>query len=86
MKDPANDGYAYEGEFWPVDAEIDAEPGDVVLRVDLSDDASVGVVRKRCEGSGFIWWARFADGTGRTTTRFGSGEPWRPPGQSGYRR
>lgn len=61
---PASDGYAYEGEFIGVGTTIETEAGDVILHVDQSGSAGIGVVCVRaCEG--FISWLDTADASGR---------------------
>ncbi len=62
---PANDGYAYEGEFTQIEAHVEAAVGDVLLHVDQSDCAAVGVVMLNSRGTGFIRWVDRANSDGR---------------------
>lgn len=65
VANPANDGYAYDGEFTSVGATIEAEVGAVILHVDQSGAARVGVVMVNKAGKGFIKWVETATSDGR---------------------
>lgn len=62
---PAHDGYAYQGEFATVGSDVEVEPGDVLLHVDQSSSAGVGVVVVNSKGEGFVNWMASADSDGR---------------------
>lgn len=62
---PANDGYAYEGEFTTPGSEVEAEFGDVLLHVDQSNSADLGIVMPSSSGQAFIRWIADASSEGR---------------------
>lgn len=62
---PANDGYAYEGEFTSPGSQVECEIGDVLLHVDQSSSAGVGVVMQNKSGKAFIKWIASADSESR---------------------
>lgn len=62
---PANDGYAFEGEFVTIEAKVECRLGDVILHVDQSDSAAVGVVMVNRNGTPIIKWIETASPDGR---------------------
>ena len=65
VKSPANDGYAYEGEFVGISSTMELPVGDVILHVDQSSSANIGVVMVNRLGQGFIEWVADASSAGR---------------------
>lgn len=53
---PANNGFAYEGEFVSVGSTAELTTGDVLLHVDDASSKSIGVVMRGSLGAGFIHW------------------------------
>ena len=62
---PANAGYAFEGEFVTCDAKVECTIGDVILHVDQSDCAAIGVVLVNLAGKSLIKWIETARPAGR---------------------
>jgi hypothetical protein len=62
---PANDGYAYQGEFTPPGDSVEAELGDVLLHVDQSATSDLGVVMPNTKGEAWIRWVADASSEGR---------------------
>ncbi len=62
---PANDGFAYEGEFADTDATVEASVGDVLLRVDQSSVAKIGVVMVNRLGEGYVRYVAEANSDAR---------------------
>jgi hypothetical protein len=62
VKTPANTGYDYEGSWITLGAVAELELGDVVLHVDDSSDAGVGVLIIGSKGTGYIHWMRTTQG------------------------
>jgi len=62
---PANDGYAFEGEFTEVGATVEAHVGDVLLHVDQSSSADVFVCMQNQKGAGFRFLIASAGSDGR---------------------
>jgi hypothetical protein len=62
---PANNGYAYHGEFVPIGTTMELTPGDVILHVDQSNTADMGVVLVNAAHKGVIKWLASADSDGR---------------------
>lgn len=56
VADPANNGYAYDGEFLSVGSNVELEVGDVILHVDQSSSATIGVVMVNKAGKGILKW------------------------------
>lgn len=65
VNSPANDGYAYEGEFTTVGTTVEAEVGDVLLHVDQSSSAGIGVLMLNKSGESFFKWIETAPSDGR---------------------
>lgn len=65
VRTPANDGYAFEGEFVGISSTMELTVGDVILHVDQSSSATLGVVMVNRLGKGFIKWVADADSDGR---------------------
>lgn len=62
---PANDGYAFSGEFVSTGTTIEARTGDVLLHVDQSDSAGIAIIAKNRIGEGTIRWIATASSDGR---------------------
>lgn len=62
---PANDGYAYEGEFTTPGSTVEAQLGDVLLHVDQSSDAGIAVLMLNRKGEPYLKWMASAPSDGR---------------------
>lgn len=62
---PANSGFAYEGEFTDTDTTVEAAVGDVLLHVDQSAYARIGVVMVNKAGNGLVHYVAGANSDGR---------------------
>lgn len=62
---PANSGFAYEGEFTDTDTTVEAAVGDVLLHVDQSAYARIGVVMVNRSGEGYVRYIASANSDGR---------------------
>lgn len=65
VKTPANDGYAYEGEFTEPGSSVEAEFGDVLLHLDQGNSADVGIVMRNSKDEAFFHWIASASSDGR---------------------
>ncbi len=65
VKSPANDGFAFEGQFVTAGTTVEVEPGDVILHCDQSASADIGVAYAQSNGKGAIRWLKSADSEGR---------------------
>ncbi len=63
---PANNGYAFEGQFVGVGTKLEVDSGDVLLHVDQSSNAGVAVIVPKEGGeNGYIWWSETASSDGQ---------------------
>lgn len=62
---PANDGYAFSGDWLTCGCDAECSPGDVILHIDQSSSAGVGVVYPDSAGKGCIRWLKTANSDGR---------------------
>lgn len=65
IKTPANDGYAFEGEFTSPGTTVEAEVGDVLLHVDQSSGADLMVLMVNRTGKSFLKSVADANSEGR---------------------
>ena len=65
VNSPANTGYDFDGEFCGVGSSRECEAGTVILHVDQSGSADLGVVYPNMSGNGRIRWVASADSDGR---------------------
>lgn len=62
---PANDGYAYSGEFTAPGTDVECEVGDVLLHVDQGGSADLGVAMVNSQGKAFIKYLASASSEAR---------------------